>query len=113
MNRRSLQRNPAKTSPLQRVFALSRGIHPPVRFLWYNLAAPVRNDGAYLARDRQTISQIHTPPDRPVRAADMTTRLPDGLNGAEAKREGGIFPMAIVSMKALLESGVHFGHRTN
>jgi small subunit ribosomal protein S2 len=38
--------------------------------------------------------------------------LPDGLNGAEAKREGG-FPMAIVSMKALLESGVHFGHRTN
>jgi small subunit ribosomal protein S2 len=32
---------------------------------------------------------------------------------AEAKREGVIDSMAIVSMKALLESGVHFGHRTN
>jgi len=40
------------------------------------------------------------------------TWLPGGVNGAEAKREGGS-PMAIVSMKALLESGVHFGHRTN
>ena len=58
------------------------------------------------------MSQSHTLSDRPVRATDLKTWLPDGLNGAEAKREGG-FPMAIVSMKALLESGVHFGHRTN
>jgi hypothetical protein len=36
------------------------------------------------------MSQIHTPLDWPVRAADFKTRLPDGLNGAEAKREGGI-----------------------
>jgi small subunit ribosomal protein S2 len=35
------------------------------------------------------------------------------MKEAEAKREGGFFPMAIISMKALLESGVHFGHRTN
>ena len=58
------------------------------------------------------MSQSHTLPDRPVRATDLKTWWPDGVNGAEAKREGG-FPMAIVSMKALLESGVHFGHRTN
>jgi small subunit ribosomal protein S2 len=31
---------------------------------------------------------------------------------AEAKRKE-VLPMAIISMKALLESGVHFGHRTN
>jgi hypothetical protein len=36
------------------------------------------------------MSQSHTPPDWPVRATDDTTWLPDGLNGAEAKREGGI-----------------------
>jgi len=37
------------------------------------------------------MSQSHTLPDRPVRATDFKTWLPDGLNGAEAKREGG-FP---------------------
>jgi len=37
------------------------------------------------------MSQSHTLPDRPVRATDLKTWLPDGLNGAEAKREGG-FP---------------------
>jgi len=56
--------------------------------------------------------QSHTLPDWPVRATDFKTWLPDGLNGAEAKRKE-VFPMAIISMKALLESGVHFGHRTN
>ena len=35
-----------------------------------------------------------------------------GMMQAEAKRKE-FFPMAIISMKALLESGVHFGHRTN
>jgi len=35
------------------------------------------------------------------------------MKGAEEKRERSLFPMAIISMKALLESGVHFGHRTN
>ncbi|MFC2028715.1 30S ribosomal protein S2 [Chloroflexota bacterium] len=37
---------------------------------------------------------------------------PAGLKEADGKREG-VIPMAVVSMKALLESGVHFGHRTN
>jgi small subunit ribosomal protein S2 len=34
------------------------------------------------------------------------------MKEAEAQREGGIAAMAVVSMKALLETGVHFGHRT-
>jgi small subunit ribosomal protein S2 len=37
---------------------------------------------------------------------------PARLKEAEGKREG-VFPMSVISMKALLESGVHFGHRTN
>jgi len=37
---------------------------------------------------------------------------PARLKETEGKRKGEI-PMAVVSMKALLESGVHFGHRTN
>ncbi|MGB7875070.1 MAG: 30S ribosomal protein S2 [Anaerolineales bacterium] len=80
----------------------------------YGIILPLPSElgGTYSARGRQQVPQSHTLPDRPVRATDLKTWLPDGLNGAEAKREGG-FPMAIVSMKALLESGVHFGHRTN
>jgi small subunit ribosomal protein S2 len=34
------------------------------------------------------------------------------MKGAEGQREGGSFIMAVISMKALLETGVHFGHRT-
>jgi small subunit ribosomal protein S2 len=37
---------------------------------------------------------------------------PAGLKEVEGKRKG-VIPMAVISMKALLESGVHFGHRTN
>jgi small subunit ribosomal protein S2 len=35
-----------------------------------------------------------------------------GMKEAEEKRKG-VSPMAVISMKALLESGVHFGHRTH
>jgi len=35
------------------------------------------------------------------------------MKEAEAKRKKGEYLMAVISMKALLESGVHFGHRTN
>ena len=59
--------------------------------MWYNLAAPVQMGGTYSARDRQHMPQSHTLPDWPVRATDLKTWLPVGLNGAEAKREGG-FP---------------------
>jgi len=38
-------------------------------------------------------------------------RFRNGLREAEAKHKE--FKMAVVSMKALLESGVHFGHRTH
>ena len=37
---------------------------------------------------------------------------PARMKETEGKRKG-VIPMAVVSMKALLESGVHFGHRTN
>ena len=30
----------------------------------------------------------------------------------ESTNKGGIFTMAVVSMKQLLEAGVHFGHQT-
>jgi small subunit ribosomal protein S2 len=34
------------------------------------------------------------------------------MKEAEGQREGGSSTMAVISMKALLETGVHFGHRT-
>jgi len=40
------------------------------------------------------------------------TQLLAGMMQAEANARRH-FPMAVISMKALLESGVHFGHRTN
>lgn len=48
-----------------------------------------------------------------LRAADRKER-----GQSEAERDGGktqkeFLPMSVISMKALLESGVHFGHRTN
>ena len=50
----------------------------------------------------------HTPLDLTGCAA---RRCREGMMEAEAKQKE--FKMAIVSMKALLESGVHFGHRTH
>jgi small subunit ribosomal protein S2 len=35
------------------------------------------------------------------------------MRAAEAKRKGALIMATVISMKALLESGVHFGHRTN
>ncbi|HBI26437.1 MAG TPA: 30S ribosomal protein S2, partial [Peptococcaceae bacterium] len=34
------------------------------------------------------------------------------MKAAEEKPQGGIFIMAVVTMKQLLEAGVHFGHQT-
>jgi small subunit ribosomal protein S2 len=87
------------------------GDHACTQFYGIISPLPSRRAGRILPGTGR-MSQSHTLSDRPVRATDFKTWLPDGLNRAEAKREGG-FPMAIVSMKALLESGVHFGHRTN
>jgi small subunit ribosomal protein S2 len=60
---------------------------------------------AYLARDghQASLSGIANPLNSP-RPTPGFAALEDGTEGAK---------MAIVSMKALLESGVHFGHRTN
>ena len=57
-------------------------------------------------------AQIHTSLDFPVRAADRLDAVTGRDDGDGGKRKGEYF-MAIISMKALLESGVHFGHRTN
>jgi small subunit ribosomal protein S2 len=65
-----------------------------------------------------------THPDLPGRAAKQRKDPPEpgqtngkqcraGKKGAEAKRKKENFAMAVISMKALLESGVHFGHRTH
>src|SRR6476469_1342187 len=44
--------------------------------------------------------------------AAVSTRLPPGPTGAtQSKPEKGA-PMPVVSMKELLEAGVHFGHQT-
>ena len=34
------------------------------------------------------------------------------MNCAEVKPNGGVFFMGVISMKQLLEAGVHFGHQT-
>lgn len=59
------------------------------------------------------MSQSHTLPDLPVRAADRMDAVAGRVEGGGGQTQGGNSVMAIVSMKALLESGVHFGHRTN
>jgi small subunit ribosomal protein S2 len=46
-----------------------------------------------------------------VRAADRSGAAQD--QGMRRKKRKGVFSMAVVPMKALLESGVHFGHRTH
>ena len=59
------------------------------------------------------IGKIYTLPDLLGRAAsgEFYQRFRTGMKGAEAKRKG--VKMPVVSMKKLLESGVHFGHRTH
>jgi small subunit ribosomal protein S2 len=54
---------------------------------------------------------IHTSPDLPVRASPSEVLRKD--EGTEEKTQKEKVMAPVVSMKALLESGVHFGHRTN
>src|SRR5207244_5044697 len=53
--------------------------------------------------------QFHTPPDRACRARSASARRADGGGGA---KRGGLALANVVSMKQLLEAGVHFGHQT-
>jgi small subunit ribosomal protein S2 len=47
------------------------------------------------------------------RGDTISLAVPAGMRGAEEKRKRRKKNMAVVPMKALLESGVHFGHRTH
>src|SRR5207244_1239357 len=53
--------------------------------------------------------QFHTPPDRACRARSASARRADGGGGA---KRGGLALANVISMKLLLEAGVHFGHQT-
>ena len=59
--------------------------------------------------DKQS-TQIHTPPDLRARTAETAVAWKGEGGGGKTQRSS---TMAKVSMKALLESGVHFGHRTH
>jgi small subunit ribosomal protein S2 len=79
-----------------------RGIDPI--FLWYNFA---------VARERHTscLGRASSVPQRVIIPAKLTpfhARKTARLENGNSRRN-----MAVISMKALLESGVHFGHRTN
>src|SRR5512141_3024277 len=54
------------------------------------------------------------PPDRREVPETTALRFPRELMVAEDQKllTGGYLTMAVISMKALLEAGVHFGHRT-
>jgi small subunit ribosomal protein S2 len=70
--------------------------------------------GAFAPARCKQITRLPTYPGVPLWGISRLwqLRLRERLKEAEEKREGE-FIMSVISMKALLESGVHFGHRTH
>ena len=92
---------------------MNTGLLVRLRFLF----APGRRRVLYLLTIRRPGSAApycDTPPDRPGRASaqQRCAVVPGGMTGADGLTKGRESLANVVSMKLLLEAGVHFGHQT-